>query len=55
MFVAVVEPRGFGFVTFTEYAAVTEVLEVLVHRINDKIVTIYPYQHPDISNKRSLE
>lgn len=34
-----VEPRGFGFVTFTEYAAVPKVLDVLVHRLNDKIVS----------------
>ena len=33
------EPRGFGFVTFAEYSSVEGVLEVLAHRINDKLVS----------------
>lgn len=32
------KPRGFGFVTFSEYATVEKVLDVAIHRINDKIV-----------------
>lgn len=33
------EPRGFGFVTYSEYATVEKVLDVAIHRINDKIVS----------------
>ena len=39
-YVFVVEPRGFGFVTFFEYESVEKVLEVLAHRINDKLVRL---------------
>ena len=35
-----VEPRGFGFVTFTECAGVSRVLESSTHKICDKTVSV---------------
>ena len=39
LFESDLEPRGFGFVTFTEYSSVEKALDVIAHKINEKIVS----------------
>ena len=38
-----IEPRGFGFVTFAEFSSVEKVLDVIAHKINDKLVSFQKF------------